>query len=232
MRSVKDETFECSPATQPEIDVSFADLASGLHALAQPLSGIRSAVELMNHISGQDAERYRRICATETERACEMFACLQGLIAIKTGEPKIRAFDCLNLVRTLISEQGWTGRFRPGFLAAREDDGRMFVEGDLERTRGAFASLLTVLVSICEGSEAIQASSTASGNHLVFNFSTTPMASRSLNSMNRLRLSLARASILNQRGQYNSQLDQLEIRVALPLAQQVHNQNTTQRMDP
>ena len=205
------------PIAEAEADLSFPDLAEGLHALAQPLSGLRSAVELMNLFPGGDGERYRQMCATEIDRACEMFSCLQGLVSVKTAETKMRTFDCRKLVESLVVEHGLNDRLPSVSPGAKGLEPGM-VKGDLERARQAFASLLTVLARVCGTAGMMEASCRQTDQSLVFSFKAEDVSRQRLNSGNRLHLSLARANIVSQGGRFRWQPDPLEIRVALPLA--------------
>lgn len=213
-------TLELPSVVKTVEDMGFPDIAEGLHALAQPLSGLRSAVELMNLLPAGDGERYREMCATEIERACEMFACLQTLVSLKSTEAKMSSFDCRKLMLSMIAEYGLSDRLSESFLAATGPASDL-VKGDLERTRQAFASLLTVLARICGTTGTMEASCWTTDASLVFRFKTGDGRKQNLNSGNRLHLSLVRASMLSQNGYYHSHADAFAISVALPLAQRL-----------
>jgi hypothetical protein len=210
--------FDVSSPAQLQAEVTFEEIAEGLHALAQPLSGLRSAVELMNMLPAEEGKRYRQMCAAEIERACEMFGCLQGLVSASTSEPKPGSFDCRELVRTLAAERGLTERFPKGFFDEAGSRSLAAVKGDPARTRQAFTSLLTVLARVCGSAGPIEASCERGDDLLVFRFKAGDDAGQRLNSANRLHLSLARANIVSQGGGWQVKPDTLAIWVALPLA--------------
>lgn len=205
------------PIVEDAADRSFPDIAEGLHALAQPLSSLRSAVELMNLLPPGDGERYRRMCATEVDRACEMFACLQGLVSVKMAQLNMSTFDCRELVSSLVVEHGLGDQMPPSCFGA-PGVAYGIVKGDLERVRLAFASLLTVLARVRGTDGTLEGSCRLTDEALVFSFKADDASRQRLNSGNRLHLSLARANIVSQDGQFHWQADPFEIRVALRLA--------------
>jgi hypothetical protein len=172
----------------------------------------------MNLLPAGDDQRYRKMCTAEIDRACEMFLCLQGLVSVKTAEPKTSVFDCCELVRSIAVEHGLTDLLPPAALGASGAENGM-VTGNLERARQAFASLMTILARVRGTGGAIEASCRHTDQLLVFSFTTGNGAGQRLSSANRLHLSLARANIVNQNGRFYSQADPLAIRVGLPLAQ-------------
>jgi signal transduction histidine kinase len=75
---------EASPAAESieSFDRIYASLAEGLHALAQPLTILRSSIPaLCREEAGTEKQRnYLRISKYEVERACELFGAMQDLL--------------------------------------------------------------------------------------------------------------------------------------------------------
>jgi hypothetical protein len=65
-----------------EFDRFYASLAEGLHALAQPLTILRSSIPaLCREEAGTEKQRnYLNISKVEVERACELFGAMQELL--------------------------------------------------------------------------------------------------------------------------------------------------------
>lgn len=212
------EVFDVTTDGGANPSVDFPDIADGLHALAQPLSGLRSAVELLNLVDGGDDRRYREMCSTEIERACEMFACLQGLVSAATSKPKMSTFDLPELVRSLATEHGLADRFQAEHAAKWNRSEKGMVKGDAERARMAFASLFTVLIRFCGNARQMEASCCRQDDFLVCRFAPGVGNAQKLNASNRLHLSLTRANVVSQQGRFHSQADPFAVWIAMPLA--------------
>ena len=83
----------------PAISLHTADFCSnldyGLHALAQPLSVLRSVLD-QNIIEAQDSDDLNHAVATaarEVERSCKIFGCLQQLLRLETAQVEVTASD-------------------------------------------------------------------------------------------------------------------------------------------
>src|ERR1700722_18761428 len=79
----------------PGVARFYAHLADGLHAMAQPLTILRSSV-VASTMPGIDPDRRRRylnISTQEVERVCGMFESLQDLVIARHVEANCGAVD-------------------------------------------------------------------------------------------------------------------------------------------
>src|SRR5580698_1814128 len=67
-----------------------AELADGLHALAQPLTILRSAIALlaMANEAGTDGTKYVTLSARQIDRTCQLFSSVQNLLGSRTAAAK------------------------------------------------------------------------------------------------------------------------------------------------
>src|SRR5580698_2805069 len=71
------------------------EIADGLHALAQPLTILRSAIEMIGvcRRSGSDMGRYVELSTEHIQRACELFDSIQGLMITQIEPAKSEVLD-------------------------------------------------------------------------------------------------------------------------------------------
>lgn len=72
-----------------------ANLSCGLHALAQPLSVLRSVLDqnYIEELASEDLKDTVALAAREVERSCRIFSCLQQLLRIERAQAEIAACD-------------------------------------------------------------------------------------------------------------------------------------------
>jgi signal transduction histidine kinase len=72
----------------------YADLADGLHALAQPLTILRGSIMALNseEITPERQQHYLDVSKSQVERACALFDAVQALVIagqMGTGRAKL-----------------------------------------------------------------------------------------------------------------------------------------------
>jgi len=205
--------------TREEQDAFCADVAEGLHALAQPLTILRSAILLMAAAkeNGADCARYMNLSAAQIERACRLFSSLQGLMASRLTEAEPEAIDMTKLLARVIEERSHALDGRGVGLAADQMTMRTTVVGDLQRTEQALSAALETAVSVSSAGDVVKVDSSISDGFLECTFESTSRQDNSLKSSDRLNLSLTKANMLSQRGRYEFTQEPFRISLALPV---------------
>jgi signal transduction histidine kinase len=77
-----------------EYDRFYADLADGLHALAQPLTILRGSIMALSseEITPERQQHYLDVSKSQVERACALFDAVQALVIagqMGTGRAKL-----------------------------------------------------------------------------------------------------------------------------------------------
>lgn len=72
-----------------------ANLSYGLHALAQPLSVLRSVLDrnCIEELGPDDLKHAVAMAAREAERSCRIFSCLQQMLRIERAQAEMAACD-------------------------------------------------------------------------------------------------------------------------------------------
>jgi signal transduction histidine kinase len=194
------------------------DMANGLHALAQPLSILRSAAELLvlTKSSGPDHQRYMDLLTTHMRHTCDLFASVQNLLALELEKAKPVQLDFRELLGPVLEECGGAFESQGISLAETIPDGSHPMFCDASRTEQAMTALLEAAASVCEPGDAVGlAVSQAEGLRTV-TVRSARKHGKQMHSSARLNLSLARANILSQQGQYHFADDPFCVSFALP----------------
>src|ERR1700761_7165629 len=96
-----------APAQDCSADTFYSDLATGLHAMAQPLTVLRSvaAAITMPGMEAADRQRYAAISAEQVERACGIFLSLQNLLIATQNEAVVAPIDIATLLAPVVKDQ-------------------------------------------------------------------------------------------------------------------------------
>jgi hypothetical protein len=211
------ETVTPTVAAGGAADIFTATMAEGLHALAQPLTILRSTVALMAapEIPEAARQRYLNLSSEQVQRACDLFECLQDLvianqvdairapfaisklIAAATDDPKIESAVKLQVVA-------------PGDLPS--------ILGDYARILQALAAALKVAASLSSAGDTVELRATPGGGFLHLAVSNAHAHRTTLNSSQRLALALAEANVRSQRGRFKFAEDPFCVSIELPLA--------------
>jgi signal transduction histidine kinase len=210
-------------AADPDRARFYADLATGLHAMAQPLTVLRAAIEVLVLPEGRniDQRRYLEISSRQLARTCGMFASLQDLVAARMIEPQRAHFNFWELLTPLIENQ------RPLLLAAGVgiaavcDEPSASICGDAERTEQTLVALLNLAACLSSRGEVIELRTIAVNDFVELTLENTRCHGKRLDSSHRLSLAVAEANILSQHGRYALIEDPFRISLVLPVEELV-----------
>jgi light-regulated signal transduction histidine kinase (bacteriophytochrome) len=200
-----------------------AYMSQGLHALAQPLTIVRSALAALSTpgVTAVDRQRYLQLSSQHVERTCSLFECLQDLVIASEI-----AADCdpveLSEVLAEVVEQQKTALESSG-VALRVDTptGLPSVLGDTARTQQALSAAMQVAASASSPGDLVELLVTVRNGFVELVLQTRRAHGRHLNSSERLSLALAEANIRSQQGKYVCVEDPLRVFIALPLPESV-----------
>jgi signal transduction histidine kinase len=206
-------------AADPDHARFYADLATGLHAMAQPLTILRSAIEVLAlpQRANIDQRRYLEISAKQLARTCGMFASLQDLVTAQMIEAQRAHFNFWELLTPLIENQ------RPLLLAAGVgiaavcDEPSASICGDAERTEQALVALLHLAASISSRGDVVELRAIPANGFIELTLENTRRHGKRMDSSHRLSLSVAEANILSQQGRYALVEDPFRVSLALPI---------------
>jgi hypothetical protein len=196
-----------------------ADLLNGLHALAQPLSVLRAASEVltMPRIGGVDQRHYIETWCAQVERACTLFGSVQNLVATRLIEADRARFDLWELLAPMIDDQrAQLHSTGVGFAVANTVEWAP-VLGDAERTAHALAAVLRMAGATASKGDVIELQAFSHPGFMQLRFQNSRRHGRKMNSSDRLSLSLAAANITSQHGTYDFREDPFCFSLALPL---------------
>jgi len=197
----------------------YAEIANGLHAMAQPLTILRAAMEVLAlpPSAGVDQQRYREISAAQLERTCDVFAKVQDLVSARYVEADRNQYDLWAVIAPLIEDhRNVLQASGVGLAAARSGPWEPIV-GDARRTEHAVAALLHIAGDLAIRGDVIEVSGSPASGFLELTIEITRKHSRAMNSSARLSLALAKENILSQHGNYELTEDPFRVTLALPV---------------
>lgn len=202
------------PATSEE-DRFCAEVADGLHALAQPLSILRSAIEIIS-LPGEASSRYMSVAAQQMDRTSKIFFSLQSLVASRMEPARCAAIDLAELVRPIV--QDWTGSLE-GFGIALDCEipaTPLMVMADRERTEETISALLEAASSSAARGDKVEFRMLASENEVECSIANTRQGAQRVNSVARLNLAVARRNMASQQGSLRFSEDPFRASAAWP----------------
>jgi light-regulated signal transduction histidine kinase (bacteriophytochrome) len=198
----------------------FANMTEGLHALAQPLTILRSSVPALADpgVTPAKQQRYLELSIRQVQRACAVFDCLQDLVVAAQTPADCTPIDLAAMVateaadrRTALQELGVELRVQlPGDLP--------IVLGDASRTRQALTAGFTAAAFISASGDAIEIAAAARNRRVELVLHIDRVHGMCLESQERLNLRLAQVNMLSQRGDYECTEDPFQVQLALPSA--------------
>jgi len=197
------------------------ELADGLHALAQPLTILRSAIAMLalSKEDGTAGERYLSMSMRQIERTCQLFSSVQGLLAAKMVPAERETIDIGSVLRQVINDHSQAVEARGIDLIAASFKSSGMVFGDRRRTELAIAAAFETAVSVSSAGDVIKVDASPSDGLLEISFESTGGLDNIVTSLDRLNVSLARTNILSQQGQYQFTQEPFRISLALPACQ-------------
>lgn len=196
----------------------YAHLAQGLHAMAQPLTILRSSV-VASTAPGISADRHRRyldISTQQVERACGLFECLQDLVIARQVAADCKAFDLEELTAQAIEDHEAVFQSAGVSVIVTKKGILQPVLGDEVRTRQALCAALKIAASMASPDDEIELLMITRNPWVECVVRNRRAHGRNLDSSQHLSLSLAETNIRSQRGEYQCIVDPLCITWALP----------------
>jgi signal transduction histidine kinase len=196
----------------------YSDLATGLHAMAQPLTILRSAIEVLVLPAGSniDQRRYLEISAKQLARTCGMFASLQDLVTARMIEAQRTHFNLWDLLTPLIEDQRRLLLSVGVGIAVACAEPSASICGDAERTEQALVALLSLAASLSSRGDVIELHAAPANGFVELTLENACCHGKRLDSSQRLSLSVAEANILSQHGRCSIVEDPFRVSLALP----------------
>lgn len=206
-------------AVDPEQARFYADLVNGLHAMAQPLTILRSAIEVLAlpQAAAIDQRRYLEISAKQVARTCGMFASLQDLVEVRIIEAQQARFDLWELLSPLVEDQRRLFLTAGIGIAAARSGPWAASWGDAGRTEQALLALLKTAGSVSASGDVIELRAELADGFVELTLENTRKHGKRIDSSDRLSLSVAEANILSQNGRYAVIEDPFRVSLALPI---------------
>jgi signal transduction histidine kinase len=196
-----------------------ADMAEGLHGLAQPLTILRTAVAAAGsaRVDASGQRRYLDISTQQMERACSLFECLQDLVIAHQTEADCEPFDLLALLAPVIEDQRVVLRAEGTELRIIAPAALPHVLGDVARTLQPLFAALKIAASVASPGGAVELTITAGTGFIDLTIESRATPGRPLNSSERLSLALAAANIRSQQGGYQCSEHPFRVSIQLKL---------------
>lgn len=212
-----------SPTAVSRKQVRFlANLSEGLHAMAQPLTILRSSVpaSAMGGIDTLKQRRYFELSRQQVERACSLFELLQDLVIEHRTDADCAPIELAELLTEIAEDQRIVLQASGIELRIAIPNGLLTVIGDEIRTLQAVQSALKTVVSVSAAGDVVEFLASACGRYVELIIRNDREHGRSLNSSERLSISLSQENILSQQGKYEYSEDPFCTRMALPMPHQ------------
>jgi signal transduction histidine kinase len=196
-----------------------AELADGMHALAQPLTILRSAIGMLTlpNDAGIDRKRYLDLSERQIDRTCNLFTSIQNLLAVKM-EPVARAsVSHAKMLDRIIEDLSTTLQEMGIGVVVLAPESLPAIYCDPQRTEQAIASVMRAALSIFSRGDVIEISASRRDDGFEFMVRSADKQKSRLDSSARLYLSLAKANIESQQGKYEFTESPFTVSLALPL---------------
>jgi light-regulated signal transduction histidine kinase (bacteriophytochrome) len=193
------------------------EVADGLHALAQPLSILRSSIELIMLSNGQDCGRYLDLSTRQIDRAGKLFSSLQSLTAAELEPARCNEFDFRAMAVAIVDE--WKLQVEGTGIAvlAPKPDQMQSVFGDAERADAAISALLETAAARSSPEGVVEVMVVRSEDFVEFSVRCTSAPIKRLSAADRLNLAVAKGNILSQQGKVDFCESPFRASIALPL---------------
>jgi signal transduction histidine kinase len=181
-----------------------AELANGLHAMAQPLTVVRGAIEVlrMPAAADRDPARYLNFASQQIERACQLFDCLQDLMTLRLMEARRNRFDLRKVVTSVVERHTAKLQSQGISLAATRRTPWRPAYGDPQRTEQAVSAALDAAAALASSGDTIELISDSTTDVNEFTISNPRAQVQRVDSSTRLYLFLAEENIISQFGAY------------------------------
>jgi signal transduction histidine kinase len=206
-------------AGESNVDRFYANMATALHAMAQPLTVLRSAVisAAAPAANPSDQRRYLEISAEQVERACRLFQSLQQLLVAHQMEAELAPVELAVLLPPVIENQTATLKEADVEMQAVIPDGLRPVLGDMDRTLQALFGVLQIAASVSRPGDVVEFVVTPRKKFVELVVQNRRAHGRRLTSTDRLNLILAETNIRSQQGEVELAEDPFRASLLLPL---------------
>ena len=208
-------------STQESQDLAqfLAHMTEGLHAMAQPLTILRSSVPALAAagITPEKQQRYLELSVRQVQRACALFDCLQDLVVAGQTQAECAPFDFAAMVAA-VAEDRKKALQELGVELRVHLPAVPLVLGDASRTHQALTAGVSVAASVSVPGDVIEIAATARNRRVELVLHLDRVHGRRLESPERLTLRLAQGNIASQRGEYECIEDPFRVQFALPSA--------------
>ena len=196
-----------------------ANMSEGLHALAQPLTILRSSVaaSAMPGVDALKQRRYLDLSCQQIERSCCLFEFLQDFVIASQIEADCVPIELADLLAAAAKSQHAALEILGVELRVVTPGGIPKVLGDVARTLQALSAILKFAVSVSAATDVVELLVSTRGGYVDLIIRNDRAHGRTLNSSERLSLSLAEAHILSQQGEYECAEDPFCTRLSLPI---------------
>jgi signal transduction histidine kinase len=216
------DTLEPCPSTvvkNDELARFCAYMAEGLHAMAQPLTILRSTVaaSAAPGVTPAGQRRYLELSTQHVERTCGLFECLQDLVIASHVKADRGPVELLEVLALVVEDHKALLETSAIELRVLVPDGLLPVLGDAARTMQALSAALKVAASVSSPGSVIELQVTARNGLVELMVQNMRIHGRSLNSSQRLTLVLAEANVRSQQGKFECTEDPFRVSITLPL---------------
>jgi hypothetical protein len=195
-----------------------ADLANGLHAMAQPLTILRAAMGalvLREQIAPAN-RRYFEMSVEQMERLCELMTGVRNLLDFHQSEAECVAVELWDLIDPLLDEQRAALQKLDMQIAAVAPNRPLLVFADPARTEDALRAALLVAASVSAPGDTVEVEIFAQDGFAGMVLRNRNSTKRP-DSSDRLRLSVVGAAMQTQQGCFALNEAPLCISLSLPL---------------
>lgn len=215
-------TLELCPTTvvkDDELGRLCASMSQGLHALAQPLTIVRSAVTALAApgVTAVDQRRYVELSTLHVERTCGLFECLQDLVIASQTEADCVPIDLSEVLADVVQDRKAVLEASGAEFRFVMPDSLPLVQGDVARTAQALSAALKIAASVSSPGDLVEFLVTPRNGFVELALQNRRVHGRRPDSSERLSLALAEANIRSQHGEYEFDEDPFRVSLALPL---------------
>lgn len=186
-----------------------SNLSAGLHAAAQPLAILRASLGSVS-ADRMNLEELRQLSAdwaTEVERVCALFSCLQQFVNLETASPQYSLVSILPLlaeaaegVELLFEEDGMT-------LCSSMPEQCDAVPIDKRRTMQALSAILLTAHSVSQAPDIVELSASAEAQGVRVVVRNTCSRAKAMKTEWSLNMALAEANLRSQNAGFSWSLN-------------------------
>jgi hypothetical protein len=210
----------CPSGPDPaEVGRVYADLSDAMHAMAQPLTVLRSAVaaSVMPGLKAKARRFYLDVSVEQVERTCAMFREVQEMLAAVQNAPECAPIDLLELFASVAESEKDHCRTSGVILEIAEVQPVLFLLGDKERTLRALSASVRIAVSLSGAGDVVALRAEPHCGEAVLIVRTDRPQRRSLTSPERLSVSLTEINVRSQKGKFELAEDPFCVSLTLPI---------------